>query len=361
MGLFSKKKKDAEANPYAQAGTAPAPAVSNTPPPSYHSPSIASSRYGDEKLGTQNGYGADRYGSGPAPGGYGGFNPAGNNRSQASTATPAAGDGNPALFGNAKDRYNPYGGSKPQAQSGPEGDEYGGYGAPRELTEEEQAEADTQALVDQTNAVRDESWASIQRTIGGIEGGLAQVQASRMRVAQQDSRLNNAERNLDQSLSHARDGAQKTKTLDTLNRKPFFMPVGGTSVKAVERQVAQETEEHSGDKAKAEVTRQARWEIEKRLKAAEKNGPTAPGLLGSKKPVDSKWVFEDDEEGAAKEENIQAGIETLGYLSGQLNSQASALGDDLQQSIKVINRVVDKVWSPFPRWLQTNLLTFDAG
>ncbi|KAF3762536.1 hypothetical protein M406DRAFT_103194, partial [Cryphonectria parasitica EP155] len=223
MGFFSKKKKDGNANPYAQDGaqvpfsnpltpyqqarndlaqgrpaglsSSTAPTASNTPPPSYHSPSIASSRYGDEKYGNQKGYGTDRYGStgsGPAPGGYGGFNSdAGNNRSQASAAQPAGGDRNPALFGNAQERYNPYGGSKPQAQSGPQGDEYGGYGAQRELTEEEQAEAQAQAHVDEAHGVRNESIAALQRTLAMGNQAFEQATGTLVRIDQQDEMMFN--------------------------------------------------------------------------------------------------------------------------------------------------------------------------
>lgn len=193
MGLFSKKKKDADSNPYAQdAGQAPyanpltpyqqarndmaqgrvgglpsnprmGSVASNTPPPSYKSPAMSSTsnRFGDDKYGSQNGYGADRYGNNtasPAPsgtsGGYGGFDdsagksdlfgnasgryvpPQPDNAIQGSPAAPAGrfdNNRNPALFGNAENRYNPYA-TQANPQSGGAEDEYGGYGAPRELT-----------------------------------------------------------------------------------------------------------------------------------------------------------------------------------------------------------------------------------
>lgn len=201
MGFFGKKKKEPveEANPYAnpmtpyqqvrndlaQGARTGAPGglpsnprlnsfASSTAPPPYQSPSAASegSRFGDEKYGNQNGYGSNRYDNDNASafganqsraGGYGGFgDDAGSNElfggassryvppQQGSNSSPANGsasfrspsgryDNDPskgALLGNAQDRYNPLPQSSRQEASA-EDDEYGGYGAPRELTGED--------------------------------------------------------------------------------------------------------------------------------------------------------------------------------------------------------------------------------
>lgn len=202
MGLFSKKKKEpVEENPYANPITpyqqarndihqqsvggpggpgAPGGLPSNprmnsfassTAPPPYQSPSVAgdSGRFGDEKYGSQNGYGKNRYDNDNASafsanqsrsGGYGGFgDDAGNNElfggaskryvppQQGSNGSPANGsapfqgrsnrfDDDPSkgsLLGNAQDRYNPLPPTS-REEAPAEDDDYGGYGAPRELT-----------------------------------------------------------------------------------------------------------------------------------------------------------------------------------------------------------------------------------
>lgn len=189
MGLFSRKKnKSEEANPYAAPITpyqqaraqvaqgAPSGQIGsslntrqnsypNNPPPPYNqSPSAQSpasgggSRFGDEKYGNQKGYGSNPYdnnaasynANGRGPGGYGGLDDdAGKNdlfggaagrhvpgqQNGASPSLPQPGRYNDptksALMGNAGDRYDPL---QPQSQPGLADDEYGGYGAPRELT-----------------------------------------------------------------------------------------------------------------------------------------------------------------------------------------------------------------------------------
>lgn len=198
MGLFSKKKKEpvdenpyaAPITPYQQArndlhqqklggpGGAGSPGglpsnprmnsfASSTAPPPYQSPSVAgdNSRFGDEKFGNQNGYGSNRYGNENAsafnanqtrPGGYGGFgDDAGSNElfggassryvppqqgvngSPSVQSRPSRYDNDPskgALLGNAQDRYNPL--PPTSRQEAPADDDYGGYGAPREMTGE---------------------------------------------------------------------------------------------------------------------------------------------------------------------------------------------------------------------------------
>lgn len=170
MGFFSKKKKDADANPYADgAGASSNPSMSyqqpdsrsgtpgayaNPAPPPYHSPSIASSKtngFANNQYGSKNGYGADRYGntanSGPRAGGYGGFDDdtghnalfgdGARNRPPPQSSAAANANTNPALFGDAQNRYDirqQAGPMRPTQPTPPADDEYGGYGAPRELT-----------------------------------------------------------------------------------------------------------------------------------------------------------------------------------------------------------------------------------
>lgn len=171
MGFFSRKKKEAEANPYAKdvpysnpmtpyqqarnnvaQGMSASGQPTSDAPPAYNSPSVASSGFGDNKFGSQSGYGSNRYGQ-DAPqaqpaGGYGGFdNGAGKNdlfggaasrpgvgNQTVGNSAPALNNRDPALFGNAQNRYNPVNTSQSQGQPGGTDDEYGGYGAARELT-----------------------------------------------------------------------------------------------------------------------------------------------------------------------------------------------------------------------------------
>lgn len=173
MGLFSKKKKDAGSNPYADAqvpftnpltdyqqarnnmaqGVPVGLAQGGRPAPP--APSVSGSSaggFGDDKYGSQNGYGSDRYGStqssAPSTRGYGGFDDGAGKQDlfggagdryvpqqpNQATRPPPGANRNPALFGNAPDRYNDS--TRQQQTAGGAEDEYGGYGAPRELTGE---------------------------------------------------------------------------------------------------------------------------------------------------------------------------------------------------------------------------------
>lgn len=193
-----KKKNTEEANPYAAPITpyqqaraqlaqgldsnVPGPLnnasyPSNPPPPYNQTPSIGNhsssgnspsvestiSRFGDEKFGNQKGYGSSPYDNNASafntnqrgPGGYGGLDEdAGQNdlfgnagrsyvpQQQSKANSPALSQPSPsryendpsqsALLGNAQDRYSPYPQSGPRSAAA--GDEYDGYGAPREMT-----------------------------------------------------------------------------------------------------------------------------------------------------------------------------------------------------------------------------------
>lgn len=206
MGIFSKKKKEpVEENPYANPLTpyqqarndlhqqkvggpgAPGGLPSNprmnsmastaTAPPPYQSPSMAndSNRFGDDKFGNQNGYGSNRYGNDNAsafnanqrrPGGYGGFgDDAGSNElfggasgryvppQQGAKGSPSVQppssrfDDDPSkstLLGNAQSRYDPL---PPASRQEAPDDEYGGYGAPREMTGKNAACSAAQSLL----------------------------------------------------------------------------------------------------------------------------------------------------------------------------------------------------------------------
>lgn len=205
MGIFSKKKKEpVEENPYAnpltpyqqarndlhqqKVGGPGAPGglpsnprmnsmASSTAPPPYQSPSMAndSNRFGDDKFGNQNGYGSNRYGNDNAsafnanqrrPGGYGGFgDDEGSNElfggASGRYVPPQKGaNGSPSvqpppnrrfdddpskstLLGNAQSRYDPL---PPASRQEAPDDEYGGYGAPREMTGKNTACSAAQSL-----------------------------------------------------------------------------------------------------------------------------------------------------------------------------------------------------------------------
>ncbi|CAN8099610.1 unnamed protein product [Discula destructiva] len=404
MGLFSKKKKDAGSNPYADAqvpfsnpltpyqqarnnmaqgapvsiasGSRTAAPPGSAPPPYSNTPPASNSgRFGDDKYGSQNGYGSDRYGStnnsaAPSGGGYGGFDdgagrsdlfagagaryvPPQPNQANAPPAAAQApgGNRNPALFGNAPERYDPYGASRPQQPAGGADDEYGGYGAPRELTEEEKQEQEFEDTRAETKALRKEDVALIDRINATADNGLDVAFGTRLRLAEQEERLHNTEMKLDLADIHTKDGSDKTKTLDKLNRTPFFIPVG-QGKKARNKEVEATVERGRAERERREATRRDGFGINQRMEETTKdlvrtaNGPKQIGA-GKKAAPNKKFVFVDDngefdQEEADDEELIDQGLQATYEKTLMLNKVSHLMGEDIERSNARLDRIGDK-------------------
>ncbi|KAJ4394561.1 Protein transport protein S9 plasma membrane t-SNARE [Gnomoniopsis smithogilvyi] len=398
MGLFNKKKKDAGSNPYAQDGaqvpyanpltpyqqarnnmaqgqpvglpTGPRMGAAAGSAPSMSSTSGSSSRFGDDKYGSSNGYGSDRYGSStssaPKAGGYGGFDDAGKSDlfagASARYVPPQPNDGpapaaqapgtnrNPALFGNSQERYNPYDASRPQQPAGD--DEYGGYGAPRELTEEEKQEQEFENTRAETKALRKEDIALIDRINATADNGLDVAFGTRLRLAEQEERLHNTEMKLDMADIHTKDGSDKTKTLDKLNRTPFFIPVG-PGKKARNAQIEATMERGREERERREETRRDGFGNQVRMEETTKDlvrgqaGIKQIGGSGKKAAPNKKFVFVDDngefdQEEADDEELIQQGLEATFERTKMLNKVSNLMGEDIERSNARLDRIAQK-------------------
>ncbi|PSR97546.1 P-loop containing nucleoside triphosphate hydrolase protein [Coniella lustricola] len=386
MGFFSRKKKDANANPYAQdvpfanpmtpyqqarnnvaQGMSVAPPESApTPPPAYQNPPVVNTGYGDEKYGNQSGYGGNRYGasgpnaSGPASGRYGGFDtdagksdlfggaasrPGAGQQGYQPSAAPDNDNRNPALFGNAQDRYNPANVGQQGAVPGAADDEYGGYGAARELTEEEREEQEVQGTKNEIKAVRQAGIESLDRTIAMGEAAYDQILGSRMRLAEQEERLRNAEKNLDVAAIHAKDGSDKTKTLDKLNRTPFFIPVG-QGKKARAKEVEAAMDRHREEKDIREQTRHEAFADQQRMEETTKQAMRDPiGIkqLGTKKPANDRFAFEEDDEDNEQEQMLGERLNRVNMVSEKLNLVSGFMSEDLVRSNQGLDRIGTKV------------------
>ncbi|KAK2610774.1 hypothetical protein N8I77_004175 [Diaporthe amygdali] len=420
MGLFSKKKKEAvDENPYAAPPTAlqqaradiaqgRAPGVpgglpsnprmnsfaSSTAPPPYQSPSVASdsNRFGDEKYGNQNGYGSNRYDNDNAsafssnqrrPGGYGGLGDGaennelfggaagryvppqpganganGANGSPAPQSRPSRYDNDPSkntLLGNAQDRYNPM----PQAQGqGPAADdEYGGYGAPREMTEEERDREETRAINAETRAVRKAGVDSVNRSIAAGRQALAFATSTSARLAEQDNRLQRAERNVDTALVMSRESEAKTKELNKINSSMFSGMVG-PSKKTLNKRDAATLEQYQRDKSIREDTAKDGYRSEQQMETMfnDLSSSRTPGSLGAKRngAERSKFVFQDDDdddedakrlaqEDQDDEDQIDDGVDELMDISRKLKGAAIGMGGNLTTQNERLDRLGGKI------------------
>ncbi|KAG6363485.1 hypothetical protein INS49_008585 [Diaporthe citri] len=366
--------------------------ASSTAPPPYQSPSVASdnSRFGDEKFGNQNGYGSNRYDNDNAaafsanqrrPGGYGGFgDDAGSNElfggassryvppqqggapsvqsppngSAPFRSTPSRYDNDPSkgtLLGNAQDRYNPLPPTARQ-EGAAEDDEYGGYGAPREMTEEEREREDVRATNAQTREIRKAGIDSLARSRALGEQALGLAASSAARLGEQDNRLARTERNVDAALVMSRNAEKSTKELKTINDS-MFSGMFGPSKRTLNKRDAETLAQYQEDKEARESTAKSAYKSEQQMEDMFKdiNGNKPSGPLGARRnnAERSKFIFKDDEsddELAREDENdedqINEGIDDLTDIVGKLKGAAIGMGGNLTTQNERLDRLAGK-------------------
>ncbi|KAH8775589.1 hypothetical protein F5883DRAFT_261142 [Diaporthe sp. PMI_573] len=404
MGLFSKKKKEpVEENPYANpitpyqqarndvakgamtGGLPSNPRMnsfgSNPAPPPYQSPSVATngSRFGDEKYGNQNGYGSNRYDNDnqSRAGGYGGFgDDAGSNElfggassryvapQQGSNGPPANGsapfkssssryDNDPskgALLGNARDRYNPLPPSSRQ-EAPAEDDEYGGYGAPRELTEEEKEEQDVQNIKDETKIARRagvDTSGRIRDQANNIRAMAAQTAA---RTAAQGDRLRRTDQNMNIAAAHSRVAEGNIKTLKRINGSMFSGMTPNSSGKKKKAEDAM-MEQYRADKEEQEKSKhrlyKANADMEETFSSLGK--PKQKLLGGNKADARKDFSFENDSEDEAMEDEYEANMDETALALSEIkqlaigtNREITSQNELLGEMTKKSDRVDDQV------------------
>ncbi|KAK2065802.1 hypothetical protein LY76DRAFT_498851 [Colletotrichum caudatum] len=355
--------KFAGMTPYQQAragagapGGLPGGPRAGAPPP-------AAGGYGAEKYGAASGYGANRYdnnqnaygssqrpGAAAAgtrgPGGYGGLGRTNSND------TDAVRD---ELFSGAQGRQQQ---NKPQAggygQSAVPGQDggYGGYGAPRELTAEEQEAEEYRATKQQINEVRQESVQTVNRALQAAMQAEETGRATLARLGAQGERLHNTEKNLDMATNHNKVAEDRAKELKTLNRSMFAVHVSNpftSKSRAAERDAAV-LERHRAERETRESTRNEAFKSNQRLEESFKDltlsGRPQPKAKASAAER-SKYVLDDsDDEGndlaQRQEDQIDDGLDQLSGAVGRLNGLARAQMREVDQQNILINKIGEK-------------------
>ncbi|KAK2030881.1 hypothetical protein LX32DRAFT_302312 [Colletotrichum zoysiae] len=326
-------------------------------------PPPAAGGYGAEKYGAASGYGANRYdnnqnayGSGqrpgaPAagtrgPGGYGGLGRTNSND------TDAVRD---ELFSGAQGRQQqnrPQAGGYGQSAVPGQDDGYGGYGAPRELTAEEQEAEEYRATKQQINEVRQESVQTVNRALQAAMQAEETGRATLARLGAQGERLHNTEKNLDMATNHNKVAEDRAKELKTLNRSMFAVHVSNpftSKSRAAERDAAV-LERHRAERETRESTRNEAFKSNQRLEESFKDltlsGRPQPKAKASAAER-SKYVLDDsDDEGndlaQRQEDQIDDGLDQLSGAVGRLNGLARAQMREVDQQNILINKIGEK-------------------
>ncbi|KAM0437415.1 hypothetical protein ACHAPT_001777 [Fusarium lateritium] len=366
---YADEAKYANMSPYQQAraglggpgGPSPspqAPSPYGAPPAGPGGPnSQPPSGYGADRYGSGGGYGGNRYGDAPSqnrynnspapaagargPGGYGGFGPS------------EPDDNRDALFAGAQERQSQkqtpaQGGAQSGAYGQPGaggGDSYGGYGEERQLTAEEQEEAEYQAILQEKRQLQQESASSVSRSVQMARQANEVGRATLARLGAQGERLNNTEKHLDLAANQNKIAQDRASELKTLNGSMFAVHVSNPFT-SKQRQLKADEEvmsRHRSEREQREATRRDGFQANQRMESNFKDMGTAGRARGPARKKDYGKFNLDDEEGADElEDQIDDGINELEGQVSMMNMVGRAIGKEVDAQNKQIDRIMNK-------------------
>ncbi|KAF4445080.1 hypothetical protein F53441_11004 [Fusarium austroafricanum] len=324
---------------------APAPAQGG-----YNSQPQPPSGYGADRYGSGGGYGGNRYGDsasqnrynnspGPAasargPGGYGGFGP----------SEPDSNRDN--LFAGAQERQAQR--QQPAnngPQSGAAGGSYGGYGEERELTAEEQEEAEYQSILAEKRQLQQESASSVNRSVQMARQANEVGRATLARLGAQGERLNNTEKHLDLAANQNKIAQDRAAELKTLNGSMFAVHVSNPFTSKQRKAKADEEvmTRHRTEREQREATRRDGFQANQRMESNFRDMNTAgrPRQQPRKKDY-GKFNLEDEEGADELEDQIDDGITELEGQVSMMNMVGRAIGKEVDSQNKQIDRIMNK-------------------
>ncbi|KAH7181655.1 putative ATP-dependent RNA helicase [Fusarium sp. MPI-SDFR-AT-0072] len=323
---------------------APAPAQG-----SFNSQPQPPSGYGADRYGSGGGYGGNRYGDsapqnrynspGPAagargPGGYGGFGP----------SEPDTNRDN--LFAGAQERQA----QKQQPtnngpQSGADGGSYGGYGEERELTAEEQEEAEYQSILAEKRQLQQDSASSVNRSVQMARQANEVGRATLARLGAQGERLNNTEKHLDLAANQNKIAQDRAAELKTLNGSMFAVHVSNPFTSKQRKQKADDEvmARHRSEREQREATRRDGFQANQRMEGNFRDMNTVGRPRQQPRKKDYGKFNLDDEEGADElEDQIDDGITELEGQVSMMNMVGRAIGKEVDSQNKQIDRIMNK-------------------
>ncbi|KAG6028966.1 hypothetical protein E4U41_000521 [Claviceps citrina] len=295
--------------------------------------------YGSDRYGSGGGYGSNRYNS-PAgghrgPGGYGGFGRANND----------ADENRDALFSGAQERQAERQAVPSYGQPGPQNESYGGYGEHRQMTEEEQEEAETQGILAQKRQIQQESSSSVSRSVQMARQANEIGQATLARLGAQGERLHNTEKNLDLAANQNKIAQDRAAELKTLNRSMFAVHVNNpfTSRQRQQRADDEVMSRHRAEREQRETTRREAFSANQRLESTFKDIDAAgrPPRAQRKKDY-GKFNLEDEEGADELEDQIDDGLTELEGQVSMMNMVGRAIGKEVDAQNNQIERIMGK-------------------
>ncbi|KAI1265932.1 hypothetical protein F5Y18DRAFT_383926 [Xylariaceae sp. FL1019] len=334
-----------------------------TAPPPYNQ---APSGYSNDRYGASSGYGDNKYAGGSThgssssasrgPGGYGGLGPSDNSRqgSQTPPSFPSRYSQNqtPVDTGSGSTYAQPSS-SAGYGQSDADSNKYGGYGEQRELTEEEKEDQEYRKVKAQIHETTQASLQTNQDSLRYMNQAIDTGLSTYAQLGAQNERLHHTDQLLDTATESHRHAEAQTKKLKSLNRSMFAVHVKNpfTEKRRTAEQEARILSQNQADREIREASRRDKFAQNSRMEQnfAGFDQDEAPSSFTRVNRGDrSKYTLEDDsdEEGAAAldqaNEQIERDLEQMSLGVGKLKRIGQAMGDELDHSNKLIDRIGSK-------------------
>ncbi|KAI0193182.1 hypothetical protein EV127DRAFT_479025 [Xylaria flabelliformis] len=332
---------------------------SATAPPPY-SDQAAPAGYGNNRYGASSGYASNSkyagssYSNAPRQGGYGGLG-----RTD-SASTDAQRD---ALFSGARDRYQQQATTANNSGSGSgdgsgsygsstaaSGSKYDGYGARRELNEEEREAEEYRSLKDQIHSTTQASLATNQNSLRYMNQALDTGLATYARLGAQNERLHHTDQLLDTATESHRHAEAQTKKLKSLNRSMFAVHVKNpfTEKRRTAEEEARIVQQNQEDREIREATRRDKFAQHSRMErnfAGFDNPDTPNSSTTANRGDKNKYMLEDDSDEESKaqleaaNDQIERDLEQMSIGVARLKAVGKAMGDELDHGNKLIDRI----------------------
>lgn len=332
-------------------GQPPSPAPKNG---AYGAP--PSQGFSSDRYGSGGGYGANRYDNSaqnrynsPAagargPGGYGGLG----------RTDTEPDDNRDVLFSGAQERYTQQQqqGPPPPTYSQAGGDQGGfeGYGEQRELTEEEQEEAEYQSILQEKRRIQQESGSSVNRSVQMARQANEVGQATLARLGAQGERLHNTEKHLNLASNQNKIAQDRAAELKTLNRSMFAVHVGNPFTSKQRQQKADDEvmNRHRSEREQRETTRRDGYSANQRMESnfRDVNRADVQKQKTGKKDYGKYNLDDEGDEARQLEDDIDNGIDELSGQVHMMNMVGRAIGKEVDTQNAQIGRIMDKVSIP---------------
>jgi len=243
----------------------------------------------------------------------------------------------------------------------------GGYGAPPELSEEQQEENNVKTLMEESKHIKKQDVGITRNALRVAEQAEATGRDTLARLGIQGERIHNTERNLDMAQAHNRQAELKSKELTTLNRSMWAVHMDNPFTKEKNRKQAEDDtlRHHRIERERRDATTKEAYSTNARHQAQQRdmNGNAARAPATQRSLADrAKYQFEADSEDDEMENEIDDNLyvactffalsfcadvdnsyrEALSRGAKSLNFVSKAIGDEIDSQNKHLDRITTK-------------------